>query len=73
MGVELVLAVVAAVGRVGAVLGPLELAGLDDFVPQAEGAGRADREIAVALGVAGAVGGDADGAVPSRRAAVIAR
>ena len=38
--VELVLAVVAAVRRVGAVLGPFELAGVDDLVAQAEVARR---------------------------------
>ena len=36
MGIELVLAVVAAVDRIRAVLGPLQLAGLDDQVRQRE-------------------------------------
>ena len=72
--VELVLAVVAAVRRVGAVLGPLELAGVDDLVLKTELARRsAIAMLAMALRVAGAVGGDGEGAVAERACAMQAR
>src|SRR5688572_22585567 len=60
-GVELVLAVVAAVDRVGAVLGPLHLCGADDLVMEGEVASDPERELPVAVGIAGAVSGDAEG------------
>src|SRR5262249_24505519 len=55
--VELVLAVVAAVGRIRAVVGVVELRSPDHFVAQRKRARGADREIAVAIGVTEAVGG----------------
>src|SRR5262249_4146803 len=61
--VELVLAVVAAVGRIRAVVGVVELRGPDHFVAQRNGARGADRESGVAMGIGGAGGGDADGAI----------
>ena len=63
MRVELVLAVVAAVRRIRAILGAIELARADDFVVKTEIARDPDRELAVALRIAGAVGGDGDGAL----------
>src|SRR5262249_39101845 len=58
--VELVLAVVAAVGGVGAVLRALELGGRNDEMVEREVAGDATGERAVALRVAGAVGRHAE-------------
>src|SRR4029079_4963479 len=45
--IETVLAVLTAVGRVGAVLGALNLRGEDQLVAEAERTGGADREVAV--------------------------
>src|SRR5262249_33943069 len=56
MGVQLVLAVVAAVGRTGAILGSLELVGVDDLVAQPKLPGDVYGELAVALRIARAVG-----------------
>src|SRR5690606_18659034 len=61
MRIELVLAVIAAVAGVGAVLRARHLVGMDDFVPEAELAGQPEGHLTVALGVAGAVGGDTEG------------
>jgi hypothetical protein len=58
--VELVLAVVAAVDRVGAVLGSFELRGRHDFVAQRERLRHLACERAVMFGIARAVGGDAE-------------
>jgi hypothetical protein len=66
LGVELVLAVVAAVAVVLAVLGALELGGADDFVMQLELRGDVARHLTVTLGIAGAVGGDAQRAIAER-------
>src|SRR5262245_46232079 len=63
MRVELVLAVVAAVRRVGAVLRTLELVGVDDLVVEAEVARDLKRDAAMAIRVARAVGGDGEGAL----------
>jgi hypothetical protein len=60
------LAVITAVGRVGAVLGSLQLARADDFVMQAETLRDLGREAPVALRVARTVGRDCDGAVAER-------
>ena len=57
---ELLLAVVAAVGRVGRVLGPIHLGGLEELVAQREVAGDAQRQLAMPRRIAGAVGGDRD-------------
>ena len=66
---ELVLAEVAAIGRIGAILGPLQLGGVDDLVAQIELARDAERELAMSFGVAGAGGGDRErpGAEDARR------
>src|SRR6266849_1707246 len=64
MCVELLLAVVTAVRRVGAVRGVLDFRRQDHLVPEGEGAGSADGEVAMVIGVAGTVGGDAEGALP---------
>src|SRR5438132_1379489 len=53
MRIELVLAVVAAVRGVGAIVVVLELAGLDDFVPEAELLRNLNGEHPVALRIAG--------------------
>ncbi len=57
--VELVFAVVAAIGRVRPVLRASELRCVDDFVPEAGFTGDREGELAMSIGVAGAVGSDA--------------
>ena len=64
--VQLVLAVVAAVGRIRAVLGPLELVGANDLVLKAELFRDFDGDAPVALGIARTVGGDSKGAIAQR-------
>ena len=58
--VQLVLAVVAAVGRIGPVLGAIELRCVNDLVAQAELTRDPQRELTMMIGIAGAVGGDAE-------------
>src|SRR4029453_3873923 len=58
-GVELVLTVVAAVGRIGPVLGAIELRRVNDLVAQAELARDAQRKLTMMIGIAGAVGRNA--------------
>ena len=65
--VQLVLAEIAAVGRIRPVFLSIDFVRLDDFVPQGEPLGDVDREAAMTVGIARAVGGDGDGAVPERR------
>src|SRR5207247_3310087 len=55
--VQLVLAVVTAVRRIGAVLWPVELVRPDDLVPQTELLGDLNGEPPMSFGIAGAVGG----------------
>src|SRR5438876_10034503 len=56
VGVQLVFAVIAAVDRVGTILGSIELACVDDFVAKAEITGNPEGELPMPLGIAGAVG-----------------
>src|SRR5262249_55400711 len=63
MRVQLVLAVVAAVRRVGAVLGAIELAGMNDLMAQSEVVRDLHGEASMALRIAGAVGGDGKRAI----------
>src|SRR5688572_4573887 len=58
--VELVLAVVAAVGGIGAIFRTFELSSVNDFVPQPELARETQRELAVMVRITGAVRGDAE-------------
>src|SRR5437667_4910587 len=58
MGVELVLAVVAAVGGIRPIFRPLELPGLNNLVMKAEPFRNLDRHLSMAFGIAGAVGRD---------------
>ena len=62
--VQLVLAVVTTVGRVGAVLGIIEFRGVDHFVSEVEVARDRQRQLPVRVGVAGAVGGDGERLLP---------
>ena len=57
--IELVLAVVAAIGRIRAVFGAIELRRLDDLVPETGLARHGQRELTMSIGIAGAVGRDA--------------
>ena len=58
--VEFVLAVVAAIRRVGAILGAFELGGVNDFVREAEVVRNRQREPAVRIRITRAVGGDGE-------------
>src|SRR5207249_10262582 len=62
--VQLVLAVIAAVRGIRAVLRAIDFRGPDEFVLQVERTRDADRQIAMPLGIARTVGGDAEGARP---------
>ena len=66
--VELVLAEIAAVGGIRPVFLAIHFVRVDDFVPEGEPLGDIDREPAMMFGIARAVGGDGDGAVPERAA-----
>src|SRR5438093_1635369 len=59
-GVQLAFAVVTAIDGVGSVLGTVELRGVNDLVAQTELARDTPRELAVTVGITGAVGGDAE-------------
>ena len=59
------LAVVAAIERIGAVVGPLELVRLDDLVAQIESARHRQRELTMVIGITGTVGREAERTIAS--------
>src|SRR5262249_49781330 len=64
--VQLVLAVVAAIRRIGTVLRPLELLRVNDLVAQAEIARDANGELSMAFGITGTIGRDRERAIAER-------
>jgi hypothetical protein len=54
-----VLAVVAAIRRVGLVLGAIELGGVNDFMAKPGLARNGDCELPMAIGITGAISGNA--------------
>ncbi len=72
-GVQLLLAVIAAIAGIGPVFRPLHFRGLDELVGEAELTGDPHGEGAMAFGIAGALGRHADGRPPSTRVAAYAR
>jgi len=65
--VQLLLAEVAAIGRIGPVLGLLELRGPNNLVVQAKVGGHAQRKLTMGIGIAGAVGGHRQRTRPEHR------